>query len=137
MKHAYPPFQRFMQGVLESGTYPGATVISELDANSYEDLPLVSWMYMNSGQLDYGLWDGVLALSLLCDAATHEAFLAHVYEQVRSWETPGLGVDQDLKLGVERVTDMAVFQLNNIAALNGKSVLQFNAQFALKIRDWS
>lgn len=137
MKPVMPPFNRFIQTILEEDRFPGSTVIVDLDANSYEDLPLVSWTFLNSGQRDYGLWGGILAVNVICVPRDAEDLLSHVYAQVHAWgaldkgELPGVG------LGVETVADQAVFNIVSQAVVNGKHVAQFSGQFGLTIRDYS
>lgn len=139
MKPNLPPFHHFIQTILESGKYPGSEVIADIDADSYQYLPLVTWTYLNNGQHNYGLWGGTLAVTILCDPSISESLLGHVYKQIHSWNDldPDMGEMSNLKLGVENVIDRSVFDLVHSTLMNGKSVGQFNGQFELTILDWS
>ena len=137
MKPGFPPFVRFCQTILEEDAYPGSTVIVDLDAHSYEDAPIVSWTFLNQGQHDYGLWSGILAITVICTASEQEVLLAHLYDQVHSWESLDKGELPGESLGVETVTDQSVFDIVNQANMNGKHLVQFTGSFNLIVRDFS
>lgn len=137
MKDTLPPFMPFCQYILEEDRYPGSTVIVDLDAHSYESVPLVSWTFLNEGQRDHGLWGGILAITVICDPADADKILPHIYKQVHRWESPDKGELPDEKIGVETVTDTAVFDIVHQSIVNGKALAQFNGQFRLTIIDWS
>lgn len=137
MKPNYPNMHKLAQSILEHEKYPGLVVINDLDADSGEHTPVVSWTVINGGQQSYGLWSVILALTVLCVPSDMDELLPHLYAQVVSWNEPGVGILAEDQFGVETVTDMGVFDATSQGILNGKHVLQFNAQFRLNVRDWS
>lgn len=129
---------KLMQHNLETGRYPGSTVIVDLDSESYDDLPLVSWMFLNEGQSAHGLWNGILSLTVLCEVKDAGNMLPHIYKQVHGWESLDKGALDSEKLGIETVTDGGtVFDFINQTFLRGKHIAQFNSTFRLTIHDWS
>lgn len=137
MKDNLPPFGKFIQHILEEHGYPGLTVIVDLDAESYDEVPFVSWTFINQGQRDHGLWVGILALTVLCMPEDAGVILPHLYKQTHQWELPDRGELSSASLGIESVTDSMIFDEVNLGILNGKDVAQHNAQFRLLVRDFS
>lgn len=139
MKANYPNIHRLIQTNLTEGAYPGSTVIVDLDGDDYKDLPLISWRALNEGQYAHGLWRVNLILQVILDLEQTDMddLLPHLYAQIHSWNEPGKGVIRDEKLGVESVTDGAVFDTVSSTWVNGKHLTQFSAQFSLTVQDWS
>lgn len=137
MKPHWPNFPRLIQSVLEEGAFPGTTVIADLDSNSYEEVPLISWGMVNEGQVDYGVWSLLVSMSLIIDPFQMNSILPHVYAQIQSWNEPGVGVLADEQFGIESVEDQTVLNPKNSAIVNGKHLAEFDSQFRLIVRDWS
>lgn len=139
MKANYPNIHRLVQTILTDGAFPGTTVIADLDGNDYEELPLISWRALNEGQYGHGLWRVNLVLQVVLDLEQTDMddLLPHLYAQIHSWNEPGKGVIKDERLGVESVSDVAVFDTVSMAWVNGKHLTQFAAQFTLLVHDWS
>lgn len=136
-KPNYPNMHRLAQVILSEGKYPGSEVISGLEADSYEHVPLVAWQGVNGGQYSYGLWNFTLVLNVICEPPDMNAMISHLYAQVHSWEHPGVGVIESEKFGVETVEDRIVFDTVQKAIVHGKHIVQFTGQFALTVQDWS
>ncbi|MGK0740435.1 hypothetical protein ACSHWG_00900 [Leucobacter sp. Z1108] len=123
--------------MLEDAVPSNMSVIADLGADSYADVPLCSWTFINGGQFDYGLWQGTLAISLLVEPDDYETLLSDLYAAIHAWDHPEGGIDTINKVAIESVTDTIVFDFTNAAIVNSKSVMQFNGQFALMLRDFS
>lgn len=137
MKETIPNFFAFIDYILTTGLNSKLTAVNELTAHEYENVPLLSWTYLNQGQSARGIWEGTLVLNLICEAADVNELTAAVYQHVRKWDTPGNGVHSASKVGVESVSDGAVFDLISMGALNGKNVLHLTSSFSLTVRDWA
>lgn len=139
MKDNYPDIHRLMQELFERDKYPESEVIVDLDGDDYSHQPLITWRTLNEGQFAHGLWNVILTVNVMFDLSdpAMDGLLPYVYAQVRSWDKPGQGVLADEKYGVESVEDGAVFDIINVANINGKDVSQYACQWRLTIKDWS
>ena len=133
----YPHFQKFIHELVATGAHPEAAVLADVDPETHDVMPAVVYMFVNQGQSDYGIWDGTLHLSLVCEVSEQDEFLRHTYNQVREWGLPSGGKNEELKLSVHSVDEVVVHQLVHLAKVKGKHVTQFDSQFTLRIKDWS
>jgi hypothetical protein len=111
-------------------------VASEMDVDSIEDLPFVSFS-LSGGEQDGngpGLWRSSLTLNVF-DKSQDSAWetCRELYRSVRTWEIPGESSIEGLGY-VSSVTDMSKFSRIATVTLQGKNIVQYSGMFFLTIR---
>ena len=137
MKANWPPFEEFIDHILNENSYPGLAAFQDIDSTSYDEVPFVSWTVIVQGQKAHGLWDVVLAFTVMCETKDADKILSHLYAQIHGWESLDKGELTSKRIGVESVRDVAGFDRIHAVFMNGRHVSQFTAQFGLTINDFS
>jgi len=111
-------------------------VTSEIDVDSTDNLPLVTFAIGGDGQSDNGpgLWHIVLDINVF-GAGRGPAYdsALTVYDAVSAWNDsapavlPGVG-------WVHSVNDVSLFSRLASANINGRNVTQYSGSFALAVR---
>lgn len=114
----------------------GVAAIQDQHADSFGEVPFVSWTALNQGQYDYGLWNVTLVLNVLAHPLEMQKICADVYRAVCMWNMPGEGVMPNVG-GVNTVTDSGVFDKINEISMPGKALSQTVATFQLTVQDLS
>lgn len=112
------------------------TPIQEQHADSYDEVPFVSWTAINQGQYAHGLWNVTLVLAVVAEPTDLFRICSELYSGVQGWAVPGVGVLAAVG-GVNTVTDGGVFDKVSEVRLPGKHLAQANATFQLTIQDMS
>lgn len=112
-------------------------VLADLDVDSIENLPVVTYALSGGGQESNGrgLWEYTLSLNMF--AEDNDAFdvAKAVYEAVWSWDEPGVAVLPGIG-SVNAVADVsAPSRLVSGVQMIGKHVTQYTAAFALTLHN--
>lgn len=115
----------------------GVDVVADLDVDSIENLPTVTYS-LSGGSQDSngrGLWEFTLSLNIFAEDADAFDVAAAVYAAVWSWDEPGVAVLPDLG-SVNAVEDVsAPGRLVSGIQMIGKHVTQYVAVFALTLHN--
>ncbi|WP_053352704.1 hypothetical protein [Leucobacter musarum] len=133
-KPVLPDFDAFFDALITAAVPDTVTAIQDQHADSYDEVPFVSWTAINQGQYDYGLWNVTLVLNLL--AAPRDVFghSAHLYAAIQNWSIPGEGVMPEIA-AINTVEDASVFDKVSEIRLPGKHLSQAVATFRLTVQD--
>lgn len=111
----------------------GVTPIQWLHADSFDQMPFVSWQVINNGQYGFGLWNVTLILEVVADTVAMYDTCSALYAGIKSWGVPGQGVVPDVGF-VEAIEDQGVFDKSSQALIQGKFLAQAAATFTLSVR---
>lgn len=125
--------ETLFDALVSAAAPPGVTAIQDVHADSWEEMPFVSWRVVNNGQFDYGLWQVVLVLNVVALPTDMFRILTHLYGQITLWNVPGEGVVPDLG-GVTEVADSSVFDKVFDGLIQGKHLVQYAASFTINIQ---
>jgi hypothetical protein len=119
---------------------PGTQCAAELDVDSFDDLPLVTFVTTAGDQNANGpgLWSVSLTVNVFADGQDAAwAVCKTVYGVIHAWATPGGGVLAGLpELGhISRVEDVSKFSRTATVDLGGKNITQYAGLFTLSIRN--
>ncbi|MEV8338531.1 hypothetical protein [Leucobacter sp. NPDC077196] len=136
LKRVLPDLDTFFDSLMTAAAPDTVTAIQDQHADSYDEVPFVSWTAINQGQYDFGLWNVTLVLNLLAAPREIFAYSAELYAAIQSWNTPGEGVILDLA-AINTVEDAGVFDKVNEIRLPGKHLSQAVATFRITVQDLS
>lgn len=111
----------------------GVTPIQWLHADTFNEMPFVSWQAINNGQYSYGLWNVTLILEVVAEVDAMHDICQQLYAGIKSWAVPGEGVVADVGW-VEGIEDQGVFDKSSQALIHAKFLAQAAATFTLSIR---
>lgn len=125
-------FEKLMFSLL---AYPGITVVPRVDVESFDTLPLLSFIGGNGHMIRNGYpgagWEWNLFLSLFSEGIGDGTGIADtVYQNVHGMEgrsVAGVG-------SVSTVEDVSMFDRVGGATLPDKQIVQFNATFLVRVR---
>lgn len=122
---------------LLTAALPMVTVLADLDAESYGDIPLVTHTSFASQDANgKSLWDVQLTVSLSADAADAFTHAKTLYEAVWAWDDPTKGIIPGVG-GVESVEDIsAPSRVGGPVQLNAKTIVQYTGSWRLAVRNY-
>lgn len=108
------------------------TVVAELQLDTIDNFPTVSFSWSGAGQTGNGteLWFGFLDLNVFDDVNSAFGNASAVYDLVHAWP------NQVAEFGwVESVTDQQMFSPVPSPVVAGRQVVQYAGSFALALRN--
>ncbi len=136
LKAVLPDLDTFFDSLMTAAAPDTVTAIQDQHADSYDEVPFVSWTAINQGQYAFGLWNVTLVLNLLAAPREIFSYSAELYAAIQSWNTPGEGVTPGVA-AINTVEDAGVFDKVNEIRLPGKHLSQAVATFRITVQDLS
>lgn len=116
---------------------PSVMVASELDVDSIDHLPLVTFSIRGGDQMGNGpgLWSTPLVLNVFAEGQddTWEVCKA-LYRIVHEWTIPGNSTIPNVGY-ISSLTDLSKFSKDPSVSMQGKNVTQYTGSFDLTIRN--
>lgn len=129
--------EQLIYKLLQTTAPEGSTVIADLDVDSIEDLPCITFVVTGEGQTGNGpgLWDATLLVNVFADDDTAFTVCKALYRGIHLWEHPDHGFIEGIG-AVEEVGDVSKFsRLVSGVQMIGKSVTQYSGTFGLALRN--
>lgn len=136
LKPVLPDLDTFFDSLITAAAPDTVTAIQDQHADSYDEVPFVSWTAINQGQYQYGYWNVTLVLNLLAEPREIFSYAAELYAAIQSWNVPGEGVILGVA-AINTVEDAGVFDKVSEIRLPGKHLSQAVATFRITVQDLS
>lgn len=111
----------------------GVTAIQDVQPESYDEVPFVSWSALNNGQYAHELWSVTLVLNVIAEPTEMYDVCAGLYAAIAEWSTTPSGVVAGVG-GVLEATDSRVFSKINETFIHGKHLAQYTGTFSVSVR---
>ncbi|GAA2577318.1 hypothetical protein [Microbacterium binotii] len=132
---------RLFQALLERLELPGATVVADLDFDSFDDVPLITHRsFVAQEGNGRGIWRATLTINAFVDISSEPdpwtTVIQPLYDGIHAWgDSPLAGVIDGV--GAVSSVDRDIEALNrhgNAVELDAKSITTYTGSFELTIR---
>lgn len=127
----------FLFTLLKRDVPSGAVIAAEMDVDSIDNLPLITFSARGGDQAGNGpgLWTCPLTIRVFAEGQDSTWELCRtLYRIIHEWEIPGNGIVEDVAV-VSTVTDLSKFSRDASVDMQGKNVTQYTGSFELIIKN--